>query len=133
MFAPQSDAGFPWAHQRRRVYSLTTKARNHQEQSASSETNDKPAGNPVLLRLIYCCNDLFELHVLTTPICMPNDAENNPALFSFGESVICQGELHAQVPAQKSARTVYFPFNKAQHLKRHYFIHKYCFKYFKYL
>lgn len=87
MFAPQSDAGFPWAHQRRRVYPLTTKARNHQEQSASSETNDKPAGNPVLLRLIYCCNDLFELHVLTTPICMPNDAENNPALFSFGESV----------------------------------------------
>lgn len=24
-----------------------------------------------------------KLHVLTTPICMPNDAENNPALFSF--------------------------------------------------
>lgn len=86
MFAPQSNAGFPWAHQRRRVYSLTTKARNHQEQSASSETNDKPASNPVLLRLIYCCNDLFELHVLTTPICTPNDAENNPALFSFGKS-----------------------------------------------
>lgn len=39
--------------------------------------------NTVLLELIYCCNDLFELHVLTTPICMPNDAENNPALFSF--------------------------------------------------
>lgn len=49
--------------------------------------NDKKPSNTALLRLIYCCNDLFELHVLTTPICMPNDAENNPALFSFGKSV----------------------------------------------
>lgn len=45
--------------------------------------NDKKPSTTVLLDLIYCCNDLLELHVLTTPICMPNDAENNPALFSF--------------------------------------------------
>lgn len=46
--------------------------------------NDKKPSDTALLEPIYCCNDLFELHVLTTPICMPNDAENNPALFSFG-------------------------------------------------
>lgn len=46
--------------------------------------NDKKPSTRVLLDLIYCCNDLFELHVLTTPICMPNNAENNPALFFWG-------------------------------------------------
>jgi len=49
--------------------------------------NDKQPSKTVLLELIYCCNDLFELHILTTPICMPNDAENNPALFSFGKKM----------------------------------------------
>lgn len=30
---------------------------------------------------------------------MPNDAENNPALFSFGEKkCIFEGKLHMQVP-----------------------------------
>lgn len=61
--------------------------------------SDKKRSNTVLLGLIYCCNDLFELHVLTTPICMPNDAENNPAIFSFGEKkCIFKGKLHTQVP-----------------------------------
>lgn len=60
--------------------------------------NDKKPSNTVLLDLIYCCNDLFELHVLTTSICMPNDAENNPALFSFGKKCIFKGKLHMQVP-----------------------------------
>lgn len=47
--------------------------------------NDKEPSSTMLLDLDLLLQRSVKLHVLTTPICMPNDAENNPALFSFGK------------------------------------------------
>lgn len=75
-----------------------------------------------------CLNCTFSLH----PFACLMMQKITPRCFLLGK-VYLSGWAPCTGSCSKSARTVYFPFNKAQHLKRHYFIHKYCFKYFKYL